>query len=161
MQVTPVLLTWDYNAVLKYHKYESFYLYCRFLQVLPASVEDEKLLVDVLRFLNKLLRKQKSDLDLDHLKWILKSLLKSVRMGLLYILRWFDWPYNCTCKYMSAELHEGVLFYKWIAYVTCKSIHCLTKGVLFKYLNALAFSHLQIQVKHLGRNAGRLNFNYL
>uniref|UniRef100_A0A8C3XX87 Rotatin n=1 Tax=Catharus ustulatus TaxID=91951 RepID=A0A8C3XX87_CATUS len=57
----------------------------RFLQVLPASVEDEKLLVDVLRFLNKLLREQKSDLDLDHLKWILKSLLKNPKslMGLL------------------------------------------------------------------------------
>uniref|UniRef100_A0A8C5JLJ2 Rotatin n=1 Tax=Junco hyemalis TaxID=40217 RepID=A0A8C5JLJ2_JUNHY len=49
----------------------------RFLQVLPASVEDEKLLVDVLRFLNKLLREQKSNLESDHLKWILKSLLKN------------------------------------------------------------------------------------
>ncbi|NXK37958.1 RTTN protein, partial [Piprites chloris] len=49
----------------------------RFLQVLPASVEDEKLLVDVLRFLNKLLREQKSSLESDHLKWILKSLLKN------------------------------------------------------------------------------------
>lgn len=54
--------------------------------MLPASVEDEKLLVDVLRFFNKLLREQKSNLELDHLKWILKSLLKNVRMGLLYIL---------------------------------------------------------------------------
>ncbi|NXL54084.1 RTTN protein, partial [Podilymbus podiceps] len=49
----------------------------RFLQVLPASVEDEKLLVDVLRFLNKLLREQRSSLESDHLKWILKSLLKN------------------------------------------------------------------------------------
>ncbi|KAI1243255.1 Rotatin, partial [Lamprotornis superbus] len=57
----------------------------RFLQVLPASVEDEKLLVDVLRFLNKFLREQKSNLDSDHLKWILKSLLKNPKslMGLL------------------------------------------------------------------------------
>ncbi|KAF4801319.1 hypothetical protein TURU_036040 [Turdus rufiventris] len=58
----------------------------RFLQVLPASVEDEKLLVDVLRFLNKLLREQKSDLDLDHLKWILKSLLKSQPKSLMGLL---------------------------------------------------------------------------
>lgn len=54
--------------------------------MLPASVEDEKLLVDVLRFLNKLLREQKSNLESDRLKWILKSLLKNVRMGLLYVL---------------------------------------------------------------------------
>lgn len=58
--------------------------------MLPASVEDEKLLVDVLRFLNKLLREQKSNLESDHLRWILKSLLKNVRMGLLYILTLFD-----------------------------------------------------------------------
>ncbi|XP_075350409.1 rotatin [Mycteria americana] len=57
----------------------------RFLQVLPASVEDENLLVDVLRFLNKLLREQRSSLESDHLKWILKSLLKNPKslLGLL------------------------------------------------------------------------------
>ncbi|XP_027601862.2 rotatin [Pipra filicauda] len=58
----------------------------RFLQVLPASVEDEKLLVDVLRFLNKLLREQKSSLESDHLKWILKSLLKNKTKSLLGLL---------------------------------------------------------------------------
>ncbi|NXF08583.1 RTTN protein, partial [Smithornis capensis] len=58
----------------------------RFLQVLPASVEDEKLLVDVLRFLNKLLREQRSSLESDHLKWILKSLLKSKPKSLLDLL---------------------------------------------------------------------------
>ncbi|KFQ35147.1 Rotatin, partial [Merops nubicus] len=58
----------------------------RFLQVLPASVEDEKLLVDVLRFLNKLLREQKSSLESDHLKWILKSLLKNMPKSLLGLL---------------------------------------------------------------------------
>ncbi|NWW73828.1 RTTN protein, partial [Climacteris rufus] len=58
----------------------------RFLQVLPASVEDEKLLVDVLRFLNKLLREQKSNLESDHLKWILKSLLKNQPKSLLGLL---------------------------------------------------------------------------
>ncbi|NXA24640.1 RTTN protein, partial [Ibidorhyncha struthersii] len=57
----------------------------RFLQVLPASVEDEKLLVDVLRFLNKLLKEQRLSLESDHLKWILKSLLKNPKslLGLL------------------------------------------------------------------------------
>ncbi|NXB78861.1 RTTN protein, partial [Donacobius atricapilla] len=58
----------------------------RFLQVLPASVEDEKLLVDVLRFLNKLLREQKSNLESDHLKWFLKSLLKNQPKSLMGLL---------------------------------------------------------------------------
>ncbi|XP_061220635.1 rotatin isoform X1 [Neopsephotus bourkii] len=58
----------------------------RFLQVLPASVEDEKLLVDVLRFLNKLLREQRSSLESNHLKWILKSLLKNKAKSLLSLL---------------------------------------------------------------------------
>uniref|UniRef100_A0A8C3BM81 Rotatin n=1 Tax=Cairina moschata TaxID=8855 RepID=A0A8C3BM81_CAIMO len=57
----------------------------RFLQVLPASAEDEKLLVDVLRFLNKLCREQRASLEVDHLKWIMKSLLKNPNslLGLL------------------------------------------------------------------------------
>ncbi|KAM6318714.1 LOW QUALITY PROTEIN: rotatin [Aegotheles albertisi] len=58
----------------------------RFLQVLPASTEDEKLLVDVLRFLNKLLREQRSSVESDHLKWILKSLLKNKPKSLLGLL---------------------------------------------------------------------------
>ncbi|NXD84645.1 RTTN protein, partial [Halcyon senegalensis] len=58
----------------------------RFLQVLPASAEDEKLLVDVLRFLNKLLREQRSSMESDHLKWILKSLLKNKPKSLLGLL---------------------------------------------------------------------------
>ncbi|KAM6373606.1 rotatin isoform 7-T7 [Alca torda] len=58
----------------------------RFLQVLPASVEDEKLLVDVLRFLNKLLREQRSSLESDHLKWILKLLLQNKPKSLLDLL---------------------------------------------------------------------------
>lgn len=61
------------------HERKSLCLHCRFLQVLPASAEDEKLLVDVLRFLNRLLREQRSSLESDYLKWILKSLIKNVR----------------------------------------------------------------------------------
>ncbi|XP_048363804.1 rotatin isoform X3 [Sphaerodactylus townsendi] len=48
----------------------------RFLQVLPASSEDEKLLADVLCFLNKLLKEQESALEAEHLKWILNVVLK-------------------------------------------------------------------------------------
>uniref|UniRef100_A0A669P618 Rotatin n=1 Tax=Phasianus colchicus TaxID=9054 RepID=A0A669P618_PHACC len=58
----------------------------RFLQVLPASAEDEKLLVDVLRFLNKLCREQRASLEADHIKWILKSLLKNKSNSLLDLL---------------------------------------------------------------------------
>ncbi|NXX80013.1 RTTN protein, partial [Urocolius indicus] len=58
----------------------------RFLQVLPASAEDEKLLVDILRFLNKLLREQRSSLELDYVKWFLKSLLKNKPKSLLDLL---------------------------------------------------------------------------
>uniref|UniRef100_A0A8B9ZCK6 Rotatin n=1 Tax=Anas platyrhynchos TaxID=8839 RepID=A0A8B9ZCK6_ANAPL len=58
----------------------------RFLQVLPASAEDEKLLVDVLRFLNKLCREQRASLEVDHLKWIMKSLLKNKPNSLLGLL---------------------------------------------------------------------------
>ncbi|NXH11220.1 RTTN protein, partial [Bucco capensis] len=58
----------------------------RFLQVLPASADDEKLLVDVLRFLNKLLREQRSSLESDNLTWILKSLLKNKPKSLLGLL---------------------------------------------------------------------------
>ncbi|XP_009866087.1 PREDICTED: rotatin, partial [Apaloderma vittatum] len=58
----------------------------RFLQVLPASAEDEKLLVDVLRFLNKLLREQRLSLESDDLKWILKSFLKNKLKSLLGLL---------------------------------------------------------------------------
>ncbi|XP_077208985.1 rotatin isoform X2 [Paroedura picta] len=48
----------------------------RFLQVLPSSPEDEKLLADVLCFLNKLLKEQRSTLAIEHLKWILDVTLK-------------------------------------------------------------------------------------
>uniref|UniRef100_A0A8C8RCN7 Rotatin n=1 Tax=Pelusios castaneus TaxID=367368 RepID=A0A8C8RCN7_9SAUR len=58
----------------------------RFLQVLPASTEDEKLLVDVLSFLNKLLREQRKSLEVDHLTWILEVLLKNNPRSLLDLL---------------------------------------------------------------------------
>ncbi|KAL8182370.1 UNVERIFIED_CONTAM: hypothetical protein K2H54_055043, partial [Gekko kuhli] len=47
-----------------------------FLQVLPTSSEDEKLLTDVLCFLNKLLKEQQNTSDVEHLKWILDVALK-------------------------------------------------------------------------------------
>ncbi|XP_064363215.1 rotatin isoform X2 [Dromaius novaehollandiae] len=58
----------------------------RFLQVLPASIEDEKLLVDILNFLNKLLREQRASLETDHLKWMLKTLHTNKPKSLLDLL---------------------------------------------------------------------------
>ncbi|XP_042300046.1 rotatin-like [Sceloporus undulatus] len=55
----------------------------RFLQVLPASSEDEKLLVDVINFLNKMLKEQKSTSEVTHLKWILDIVLKHNQKSLL------------------------------------------------------------------------------
>ncbi|NWX99551.1 RTTN protein, partial [Nothoprocta ornata] len=58
----------------------------RFLQVLPASIDDEKLLVDVLNFLNKLLKEQRTSLETDHLKWMLKTLHENKPNSLLDLL---------------------------------------------------------------------------
>ncbi|XP_053106081.1 rotatin isoform X3 [Hemicordylus capensis] len=55
----------------------------RFLQVLPASSEDEKLLADVLCFLNKLLKEQKNTSEVEHLKWIVDVVLKQNPKSLL------------------------------------------------------------------------------
>ncbi|KAJ7338639.1 hypothetical protein JRQ81_012541, partial [Phrynocephalus forsythii] len=55
----------------------------RFLQVLPTSSEDEKLLADVICFLNKLFREQKNTSEVEHLKWILDVLLKDNSKSLL------------------------------------------------------------------------------
>uniref|UniRef100_A0A6J0TVC1 Rotatin n=1 Tax=Pogona vitticeps TaxID=103695 RepID=A0A6J0TVC1_9SAUR len=58
----------------------------RFLQVLPASSEDEKLLADVICFLNKLLKEQKNISEAEHLKWILDVLLKDNSKSLLDLI---------------------------------------------------------------------------
>ncbi|XP_054840962.1 rotatin [Eublepharis macularius] len=58
----------------------------RFLQVLPASSEDEKLLADVVYFLNKLLKEQQSTSEVEHLKWILDVLLKHNSESLLNLV---------------------------------------------------------------------------
>ncbi|XP_030068547.1 rotatin [Microcaecilia unicolor] len=50
--------------------------FSRFLLVLPACKEDEKLLTDVISFLNKLLKEKKKGSDKEDLKWILELLLK-------------------------------------------------------------------------------------
>ncbi|XP_070603560.1 rotatin isoform X2 [Erythrolamprus reginae] len=55
----------------------------RFLQVLPASSEDEKLLADVICFLNKFMKRQKNISTFEHLKWILDVVLKHNPKSLL------------------------------------------------------------------------------
>ncbi|KAI1889059.1 hypothetical protein AGOR_G00175160 [Albula goreensis] len=58
----------------------------RFLQVQPACSEDEKLLVDIVAFLNMFFKQQKSEADEADLRWILELLLKQERKTLLGLL---------------------------------------------------------------------------
>lgn len=50
----------------------------RFLQVLPACTEDEKLLIDIIHFLNKLLKEQRKNSSVELLTWLLELLLRHV-----------------------------------------------------------------------------------
>ncbi|XP_037661680.1 rotatin isoform X3 [Choloepus didactylus] len=58
----------------------------RFLQVLPACAEDEKLLIDVIHFLNKLMKEQRKNLSVELLNWILELLLRPRPNPLLDLL---------------------------------------------------------------------------
>ena len=54
------------------------FFYRRFLQVLPACTEDEKLLIDIIHFLNKLLKEQRKNIPVELLNWLLELLLRQV-----------------------------------------------------------------------------------
>ncbi|XP_054174456.1 rotatin isoform X5 [Homo sapiens] len=58
----------------------------RFLQVLPACTEDEKLLIDIIHFLNKLIKEQRKNSSLELLNWILELLLRHSANPLLDLL---------------------------------------------------------------------------
>ncbi|XP_004461573.1 rotatin [Dasypus novemcinctus] len=58
----------------------------RFLQVLPACTEDEKLLIDVIHFLNKLMKEQRKNASVELLSWILELLLRHSPNPLLDLL---------------------------------------------------------------------------
>ncbi|XP_064189190.1 rotatin isoform X2 [Anguilla rostrata] len=58
----------------------------RFLQVQPACTEDEKLLADIVAFLNAFFKQQKSEADEADVRWILELLLKQERKTLLGLL---------------------------------------------------------------------------
>ncbi|XP_077126224.1 rotatin isoform X2 [Ranitomeya variabilis] len=58
----------------------------RFLLVQPACAEDEKLLADVISFLNKILREQRRSSDSQDLQWILEMLLKQSPSPLLDLI---------------------------------------------------------------------------
>ncbi|XP_039695744.1 rotatin isoform X1 [Pteropus medius] len=58
----------------------------RFLQVLPACTEDEKLLIDIIHFLNKLLKTQRKDSSVELLNWLLELLLRHSPNPLLDLL---------------------------------------------------------------------------
>ncbi|XP_032874819.1 rotatin [Amblyraja radiata] len=59
----------------------------RFLQVLPACVEDEKLLADVVTFLTKILITQKDGTDANYLRSVLELLAKQESSSLLNLLQ--------------------------------------------------------------------------
>uniref|UniRef100_A0A3Q2HYA1 Rotatin n=1 Tax=Equus caballus TaxID=9796 RepID=A0A3Q2HYA1_HORSE len=58
----------------------------RFLQVLPACTEDEKLLIDIIHFLNKLLKEQRKNSSVELLNWLLELLLRHSPNPLLDLL---------------------------------------------------------------------------
>ncbi|XP_049755865.1 rotatin isoform X1 [Elephas maximus indicus] len=58
----------------------------RFLQVLPACTEDEKLLIDVIHFLNKLMKERRENSSIELLNWILDLLLRHGPNPLLDLL---------------------------------------------------------------------------
>uniref|UniRef100_A0A8C5R8E3 Rotatin n=1 Tax=Leptobrachium leishanense TaxID=445787 RepID=A0A8C5R8E3_9ANUR len=58
----------------------------RFLLVYPACVDDEKLLADVISFLNKILREHRGGCDSQDLQWILELLLKQSTSPLLDLI---------------------------------------------------------------------------
>ncbi|XP_005065445.2 rotatin isoform X1 [Mesocricetus auratus] len=58
----------------------------RFLQVLPACTEDEKLLIDIIHFLNKLIKEQRKNPSTGLLHWILELLLRHNPSPLLDLL---------------------------------------------------------------------------
>uniref|UniRef100_A0A2K6FX39 Rotatin n=1 Tax=Propithecus coquereli TaxID=379532 RepID=A0A2K6FX39_PROCO len=62
--------------------YDYCLLYFRFLQVLPACTEDEKLLIDIIHFLNKLMKEQRKNPSVELLNWILEILLRHVSLAL-------------------------------------------------------------------------------
>ncbi|KAM4689397.1 rotatin [Discoglossus pictus] len=64
----------------------------RFLLVHPACIEDEKLLADVISFLNKILREQSGNSDLEDLRWILEMLLKQSPSPLLDLIVQKEYP---------------------------------------------------------------------
>ncbi|XP_006837615.1 PREDICTED: rotatin [Chrysochloris asiatica] len=58
----------------------------RFLQVLPACTEDEKLLIDVVQFVNELMKEQRKNASVEFLSWILELLLRHGPNPLLDLL---------------------------------------------------------------------------
>ncbi|XP_037364313.1 rotatin isoform X2 [Talpa occidentalis] len=58
----------------------------RFLQVLPACTEDEKLLIDIIHFLNKLLKDWRRNSSVELLNWLLELLLRQSPNPLLDLL---------------------------------------------------------------------------
>lgn len=81
-QISMPLLSWWLNIFINTTLRDRNRNYCllcyRFLQVLPACIEDEKLLIDIIHFLNKLLKEQRKNSSVELLNWLLELLLRPV-----------------------------------------------------------------------------------
>uniref|UniRef100_A0A8B9HZF5 Rotatin N-terminal domain-containing protein n=1 Tax=Astyanax mexicanus TaxID=7994 RepID=A0A8B9HZF5_ASTMX len=68
---------------------------CRFLQVRPACPQDEKLLVEIVSFLNTFLKQNQSDSDANDLRWLVELLIKQVPFSCF--------PLQCLCTTEASE----------------------------------------------------------
>ncbi|CAH2284654.1 rotatin [Pelobates cultripes] len=96
----------------------------RFLQVYPACVEDEKLLADVIRFLNKILRVQKGGCDSQDLQWILEMLLKQNPSPLLDVIVQKEYPARKDLDDTQAAVRQHLQKELMVFFNTL--MHCLT-----------------------------------
>ncbi|KAJ8376596.1 hypothetical protein SKAU_G00071760 [Synaphobranchus kaupii] len=96
----------------------------RFLQVQPACTEDEKLLADIVAFLNAFLKQQKSEADEADVRWILDLLLKQERKTLLGLLVRAEAPSQGEAEEAGALVTQRLQ--KELSGFFNTLLHCLT-----------------------------------
>jgi hypothetical protein len=84
----------------------TIFFFYRFLQVLPACTEDEKLLIDIINFLNKLMKRQRKNPSVELLNWILELLLRHVSIVTEFLI--FD---------LRSNLFVGIIYIKEKGYL--------------------------------------------
>ncbi|KAJ8277701.1 hypothetical protein GJAV_G00078770 [Gymnothorax javanicus] len=96
----------------------------RFLQVQPACSEDEKLLADIVAFLNAFFKQQKSEADEADLQWILELLVKQERRALLGLLVRTEAPSQGDTEEVQALVTQRLQ--KEVSGFFSTLLHCLT-----------------------------------